>query len=371
MLGGLAANPPFPCQRNRRTGWSFFPKSAGAEGCVWGTENSAAQKRILRMGELLPPSLVSPMPASPRLQAVCRLAWKIALDHNAALATKGAPMTTWPYNYHTHSCFSDGTGTPRQHVEAAIAAGMRVIGFSDHGPLDEDWTIPPQRLEEYRRSVLDLKEEYAGRVEVLLGVEADWLPESPEWLQRITSFQWDYLIGSVHLVGIPGTEHFWPVDATEELFVGGVAEMLNGDIRAALTIYYERLAVAARSGLFQILGHLDLVKKWNANGRHFGESEPWYRELVVSAIEAAVDSGCIVEVNTAGLVYPAAEVYPSPWIIQECVRRGVRLTLNADAHKPADLQRCFSQVLPRLQSLGVAELWKLEGGEWGAVGLDR
>jgi histidinol-phosphatase (PHP family) len=279
-------------------------------------------------------------------------------------------VPAWPYNYHTHSRYSDGQTTLRDLVEGAAAAGMEALGLSDHGPLGEDtvsWTMIPDRLNDYRAEIEDLAEEYGGAVEVLLGLEADWLPERGYWLGSIRSLPWDYLIGSVHLVGTP--RGLWSIDYTAKVFETGIEQLFDGNLQAAFGAYYSRLTEAAGSGAFQVLGHLDLVKKWNRNECYFEEGQSWYRTLVEPVLDAAVKTDTIVEVNTAGLERPAGAFYPSSWIIEQALKRGVRLTLNADAHHPEELQRCFDQVLPQLRALGVCKLWRLQSGNWAPVAI--
>lgn len=273
-------------------------------------------------------------------------------------------LETWPYNYHAHSAFSDGAGTLREHVEQAERLGLRVVGMSDHAPLGDDieWTMARERLEGYREGLAALREEFGGRLEVAIGVEADWYPERQQWLERLRTYSWDYTIISTHYVETEAG--VWPVDESPEATETAVGALFGGSHRAACEAYFARHAEAAADGGFDILGHLDLVKKFNRDSRYFNEAEGWYHDAVERVLEAAARTNIIVEVNTAGLSKAVGAFYPSPWVLRRCLERGLRLTLNSDSHAPATLQYRFAETLPVLRDLGVRELWRWSQGTW-------
>jgi histidinol-phosphatase (PHP family) len=276
-------------------------------------------------------------------------------------------LTTWPYNHHNHSSYSDGEGTLREHAEFALESGVEVLGLSDHAPMDgaSEWCMMPSRLEAYRDEVLGLKREFGGRIEVALGLEVDWYPGHPEYLERVRAFSWDYLIGSTHYVETP--EGRWPVDESAEATEAAVERLFAGSHRAACEAYFARHAEAAASGHFDVLGHLDLCKKFNRASCYFDEGEPWYRDAVEAVVEAAARTDTIVEVNTAGLAKAVGAFYPSPWILERCIHHGARVTLNSDSHSPRTVQYRFPQTLEALRVLGIRELWRWSKGAWGAV----
>lgn len=278
-------------------------------------------------------------------------------------------MPTWPYNFHTHTPYGDGHSSAAEYAREAVDRGMAAIGLSEHGPLGPDisWTVSADSVEAYRAEVMALRREYAGTLQIFCGLECDWWPLRAEWLDRAFAGGWDYLIGSVHFVTT--SEGTWQVDESPAKFQQGVDEAFGGNVRAACDAFWEMERQAALSGRFQILAHLDLVKKYNKDCRFFDPRERWYQEMAFAAVDAAARAGIIVEVNTAGLDKPIAEYYPSPQILERCIEKKVRLTLSADAHRAQDVQRHFDTVGQELYRLGVRELWKLGEGGWGAEGM--
>jgi histidinol-phosphatase (PHP family) len=277
-------------------------------------------------------------------------------------------QSQWPYSIHLHTPYSDGA-TPAAHVaEAAARSHLSVLGFSEHAPLGDDvtWTLPAGRVEEYRAEVSHLRNRYAGSMEILCGLECDWWQGRPDAQAGIQRPDWDYLIGSVHFVGQdPGA---WAVDESPEVFARGVQSVF-GSIRDACDAFFAAEREAALSGRYDVLGHYDLVKKYNKGGCFFDATATWYRDMAVSVVEAAARSGIIVEVNTAGLDKPVGECYPAPWLVERCVARGVRLTLTSDAHSAGEVQRHYSRALADLRQIGVRQLWAPIGGAWTAIAL--
>ena len=276
-------------------------------------------------------------------------------------------MLYWPYNYHAHTPYGDGHSPAADYGTAAVVRKMQCIGISEHAPLgaDVDWTMDAGKVPAYRAELEALREQHRGELEVLLGLECDWWAERPEWYGRMSEYHWDFLIGSVHMITRDSVT--WAIDSSPEHFSDGVRQAFRGDIRAACDAFFSAEWDAAASGRFDILGHFDLVKKFNKGGRYFDLDAPWYKEMAASVVEAAAQSGTIVEINTAGLDKPVGEYYPAPWLVARCVERGVRLTLSADAHSSQEIRRHFDRVCQELPSLGVRELWRLTGGEWSAV----
>src|SRR5208337_3549451 len=115
-------------------------------------------------------------------------------------------------NYHTHTHHCDGHGEPREYAEAALRKGMPRLGFSGHNvvPFPTDWTMPAEQLDSYLREVRAVREEYRGRIEIFLGIEADFIPgiTSPTH-PRIRELNLDFTIGSVHFVGPADGDHAW------------------------------------------------------------------------------------------------------------------------------------------------------------------
>ncbi len=270
-------------------------------------------------------------------------------------------------DYHAHTAYCDGDSPPRAMAEAALAKGLGVFGLSGHAPLpfSTTWNMEAVDAPAYLAEVRALSREFAGRMELLVGMEIDWMGDSGgparagPWAAGL-----DYRIGSVHFVRAEDGARF-TVDSPEDEFIADFAAHCPAGGRPLVEDYYARIAAMALEGGFDILGHLDLPKKNNRGGRLFSESDPWYRDAVMRAVEAIASSDAVVEVNTGGISRKRIdEPYPSVWILKELRVRGVRAVICSDAHQPADILAHRDKALASLVEAGYRELAVLERGGW-------
>jgi histidinol-phosphatase (PHP family) len=276
-------------------------------------------------------------------------------------------------NYHTHTRHCDGNDEPRDFAEAAIRKGMQWLGFSGHNvlPFQTDWTMPEKNLESYLREVREAKARYTGRLEIFLGIEADYIPgvTSPNH-PRIRDLGLDFVLGSVHFVELPGGDHSWTVDGSRQELETGLARVYGGNIRALVERYYALVGEMAEETKPDIIGHFDVVKKNNGSGGLFSEEAPWYRAAVRAALQAVGRSGSVMEINTGGIVRNTSGVlYPSEWILEQARRLGIPIMINADAHRPQDIDGYFSEAAALLRSLGFATQRQLTSAGWVDVPL--
>lgn len=250
-------------------------------------------------------------------------------------------------NYHTHTTWCDGTATPREMVEAALAKGFGVIGFSSHAMLPGDmlaWTLTAEKLPRYAAEIRSLAAEYEGRIRVLLGVEADYLPgEAYPSRQAYSAVKLDYMIGSMHFLRAPDGA-IASIDESPESFVEGVKAHFGGDGRAFAKAYFAAERDMVRECDFDIVGHPDLIRKFNNRLHWLDESASWYVAELEATADAIAASGKIVEVNTGGISRGwMDDAYPSPFFRSLLRERGVRFILSADAHAPAALDCAFDR----------------------------
>jgi histidinol-phosphatase (PHP family) len=271
-------------------------------------------------------------------------------------------------NFHTHTHHCDGSGEPREFVEAALRKGMRRLGFSGHNvlPFPTDWTMPAGNLESYLSEVRQAKAGSGDRLEVYLGIEADYLPgiTSPVHpsVQRLGL---DFVIGSVHFVAPPGEAPRRTVDNTADEFETLARESFHGDVRALVERYYRLVGEMAETAAPDIIGHIDIVKKTNRDGRWFREDAAWYRKAVTDALGAVKRSGSIMEVNTGGVVRnTSGACYPSEWILQEAYRMGIPVMVNADAHAPDHIDGWFEEATRLLRAVGYGTQRQLTARGW-------
>jgi len=246
-------------------------------------------------------------------------------------------------DYHMHLRNGSGeiaheTSAVDPFVESAREAGVDEIGFTEHIYYFKQtrslWTVPYHTercvydIEAYVSAVVTAR---GRRLPVKLGLEVDYVPgREDETRELLAPYPWDYLLGSLHYIDSLGVD-----DEPRLVDAVGVEE--------AWRLYFETLAAAARSGLFDSLSHPDLVKIFGARAASFDYGP------VVAAI---ADSGVAVEVSTAGLHKPVHELYPHPEFLAACRALDVPVTLASDAHTPDVVGRDFERALELLRSAG-------------------
>jgi histidinol-phosphatase (PHP family) len=277
-------------------------------------------------------------------------------------------------NYHTHSTFCDGSCSPEKMVIAAIDEGYDILGFSSHAPLPwpTAWSLKYERLFEYRDTIRELARRYSGKLELLLGLELDWIPGAREpgdaEMARISP---DYRIGSVHYVSLPdGTLSDVAVDTDD--FETLLATSFHGDARALVKAYYGALRDMAEKAQFDIVGHFDLILKNNRSDVHFDPNARWYRDAAMEALEAVSRSHLIMEINTGAFASGKTdEPYPALWLLKEFKTLGGRVTIDADAHTSEQLRaRHHAHGVGLLKKAGYREVTILTAGKWIETALD-
>ena len=199
---------------------------------------------------------------------------------------------------HTHTSFCDGRGEVEDFCRRAWEKGLHSLGFSAHAPLPlrtglvSDWHLPAGRLEEYLGAVREARERWAGRLRIYLGLEADYiagLTGPGDW--EYPPLGLDYLIGSVHYL-VPPSGRPFTVDGSPEEFARGVASY-GGEGEAVMEAYWDAVEGMIRAGGFDILGHLDLVKKNNPGGCRFSMESEAYRRRCAGIARARKQYGKI------------------------------------------------------------------------------
>lgn len=277
------------------------------------------------------------------------------------------------YNYHTHSRFSDGSSEPIEYVEEAIRQGFTSLGFSEHSVLPFENTFALQAGTEpaYVKEIKRLQELYAGRMNILLALEADYIPGlSYGFSTQKSNLGLDYIIGSVHLVKNSHNDVLWFIDGPKrEIYDKGLNELFGGDIRKGVTAYWQQINRMIQEEEFDIIGHLDKIKMHN-QGRWFNEDEQWYLDLVNETIALIAEKDLIVEVNTRGIYKGRSEtLFPGEYILAGLKERGVRITLSSDAHQPHELSMWFEEAIATIKNSGFKMLSTFSEGKWTEVEL--
>ena len=250
-------------------------------------------------------------------------------------------------NFHTHSTWCDGKDSPRKVIQAAIAKGFEAIGFSSHAMLpesDTDWVLTPEKAPRYFKEVRTLADEFKDRIRVLCGVEADYVPggASPD-RRTYASLAPDYIIGSIHFVVATDGARV-PVDDTPELLTTGIREHFGGSAQMFVETYFRQQREMVSQFDFDVVGHLDLVRKFNGRNPYFDERAAWYREELEKTADAVAASGKIAEVNTGAISRGwLNDAYPSADFRELLRSRGVKFILSSDAHAADAIDCAFDR----------------------------
>lgn len=259
---------------------------------------------------------------------------------------------------HTHTKYSHGADTPADMFAAARAKGITLYGFSEHSPRPHSYNYTHEYREHltkhfpvYVREVQELQEQYPDNI--LLGMEMDWMDSERDFIQNsITAYNFDYLIGSVHFL------QTWGYDDDP----GDWEKLQKEEYSPRYEEYFLTLARMARSGLFQIAAHPDLIKIFSVDVFNRWLADPTSADYIRDALRAIKDNGMAMEVSTAGLRKPCKECYPGPIIMRMAADMGVPISLGSDAHNVNHTCFSFDFLEDYVKSFGYSEsLWFCRG----------
>ena len=235
---------------------------------------------------------------------------------------------------HTTLC-NHASGTIVEYIEQAIKNKTKYFGFSDHAPMDFDqkYRMSFSQMQQYEKDILQAKENYKDKIEILLGYEVDYIDGLVD--KRVLDAKVDYLIGSVHFIDE------WGFDNPE--FIGRYEDE---DIDAIWQKYFDAIEEMAKSKLFDIVGHLDLIKVFKFMPKKK------INEIAKDALMTIKESGMAVELNVAGYRKPIKEVYPSPSLLKEMFKLDIPITFASDAHQPEQVGLFDDEVIKLAKSVG-------------------
>jgi len=236
---------------------------------------------------------------------------------------------------HTPLC-KHATGAPEEYIEKAVEKGIDIYGFADHAPMNFDpkYRMAFEEMEKYEQTVSDLSKKYEN-IKILLGYEVDFTPTVDE---RVLKRDVDYLIGSVHFL------NNWGFDNPEF-----IKEWKNRDVDDIYKEYFHLIEKMAESKMFNIVGHLDLIKVFG-----YKPKTP-VKDIAKNAIKAIKKADMAVELNTAGLRKPVKELYPGDEILEMILEEGIDITFSSDAHAPNQVGYMLKQTVQKAKNMGFSE----------------
>lgn len=256
-------------------------------------------------------------------------------------------------NLHTHTTYCDGVLSPEDMLLASLSRGCDSIGFSEHSgvSLEIFYSMDAETTASYINDVTVLKEKYEGVIEVFLGLEQDYYTnEVPGGL--------DYIIGAMHYVN--GGGKLVAVDAGPAHQIEMVNTLFGGDYHALAEDYFSVYANVAKKTKADIIGHFDLIAKYNKDGCLFDEQHPRYVDAALCAMDEILKDCKLFEVNT-GAMYRVGktEPYPSAFLLKELCRRGGEVVLSSDSHDADSICHKFKEMQELLKSCGFSYMKRL------------
>ena len=238
---------------------------------------------------------------------------------------------------HTKLC-NHAEGEIEQYIKKAIQNKTKYFGSSDHAPMDFDlkYRMSFEQMKSYENDILNAKEKYKDKIDILLGYEVDYLEGHMD--ERVLHVEVDYLIGSIHFLDD------WGFDNPE--FIG---KYENQDIDLIWQNYFDAVENMAKSKYFDIVGHLDLIKvfKYMPNKSIV--------EIAKSALKAIKEADMTLELNVAGYRKPVKEAYPSLELLKEAFKLDIPITFGSDAHKPEQVGLFNDEIIKLAKSVGYTQ----------------
>lgn len=254
-------------------------------------------------------------------------------------------------NIHSHTVFCDGADTAEEMVLSAINSGCTGIGFSAHTSLrwyDKDyldWTMDDPVEPQYTAEILRLKEVYKKDIDIFLGIERDYFSDEPAYKD------YDYVIGSVH--GVLADELYISVDFIKEELLKSIDKYFDGDVYAVCEEYYKLVADIPNKMKADVIGHFDLISKFNENGDMFDENHPRYVKAWQDALDKLSGKGLIFEINTGAMSrgYRTAP-YPSENMLRRMCQLGEKVIITSDSHSVKTITYGFDEAYELAKKCG-------------------
>ncbi len=253
-------------------------------------------------------------------------------------------------NYHTHTTFCDGSASPEEMVVSAIEEGFDAIGFSGHGYTPFDLRYCMKDTEKYCAEIGALKECYKDKIQIYLGVEED----AYSYVDRS---KFDYIIGSCHYFCVDGV--YYPIDSSYDHFKTCLTTFQN-DILALSNAYYSYFCDYIVSRKPDIIGHFDLITKYDEMDEQRFLNNPAYLKLSEEFLQKAIGAEILFEVNT-GAIFRGYRSTPYPYtnLLHLIKKHRGNVILSSDSHKPEALSHGFSEARKMLKDIGFTYVYVL------------
>ena len=238
---------------------------------------------------------------------------------------------------HMHTSYCDGKNTPEDMIKSAVEKGFNCVGISGHSYtyFDESYCMSREDTERYKKDISWLKRKYAKKINVLCGIEQDYYSEE-------MTDDYDYVIGSVHY--LKKGDSFIPVDESAEILKQAADKHFDGDIYSVCELYFETVGDVVNKTSAGIIGHFDLITKFNEKEKLFDENNPRYIAAWQKSADRLLKTGKVFEINTGAISRGYRTTpYPSAQIIEYIRKNGGHFILSSDAHSAENIGYKFPE----------------------------
>lgn len=270
-------------------------------------------------------------------------------------------------NLHTHTVYCDGKNTIEENIICAIDKKLISLGFSGHSHFYEDCcSMSEENTIKYLEDLKKYKDIYKDKIQVYIGIEADYYSNLNKYTDEEMGL--DYRIGSVHYIN-DNDNNYFPIDMSRDTFNEAVKHF--GSLKEVICRYYDNVIKMIENQKPDIIGHLDLIRKYNLNKEYFTEEEDWYIKKVDEVIDVISRNGNIVEVNTKLMNKNNLDAhYPNKNTIKKLLEKNIPLTINSDAHNADNIDHFYIEAADELKKLGAKSIKMLIDNKFQDVDIN-
>ncbi len=270
-------------------------------------------------------------------------------------------------NFHTHCTYCDGKEPIENFIKKADELGYDQLGFSSHSPVPfkNDFSILEENIPNYVREIENFKPDFP-HLQLFKGLECDFIPGMTKPFKYFQdTYGLDFLIGGIHLVRPENDDRIWFIDGPKrEIYDHGLEQLFGGNIRKAVTRFWEQSFEMIETQSFDIIAHFDKIKMHNQN-RYFTEDEDWYVKLADHCIELIRQKKLIVEINTRGIYKGRCpDFYPSDHLLQQISKYNIPMVISTDAHQSEELALCHDDAIAKLKDFGIKYIMYIKDKQW-------
>lgn len=260
-------------------------------------------------------------------------------------------------NLHTHTNYCDGKNSIEENIKYAIEKEFISLGFSGHSNFfKDDCSMTKEGTIKYLNDIKKYKEIYKDKIQIYSGIEADYYSNLNEYTDK--EMELDYRIGSVHFIDDDknGNEKdYFCIDMSKDNFNETIKHF--GNIKIVIEKYFDNIIKMINIQKPNIIGHFDLIRKYNLNKEYFTEEESWYIKKVEETLKHIKENNCIVEVNIKLMNANNLDAhYPNKNTIKKILEMDIPLTLNTDAHLTNNLDNFYFEAAQELKKVGVKKI---------------